>query len=104
MTRYIWARVFIASLVFLGDLAFAAENRLRVEIEAAAGDITTQISTQTIPNDSEPGVEPAIMEGDTTPPVIFTSNQKLVSIACTATNKLKYLPSHPRAPPHTPAG
>ena len=101
MTRYIFARVFIASLVFLGDLAFATESRLRIETEAVASDITTQVSEQTIPGDSESSVEPAAMGSGVTLPVIFTINQGLSSIAWIAPDKLKYLPSHPRAPPQT---
>ena len=101
MTRYIWARVFIASLIFLVDFAFATENRLRVEFEAAASGITAHISKQSIPDDSESGAQPTAMGGDTTPPVIFTFNQELSSIAWITPDKLNYLAAHPRAPPQT---
>ena len=101
MTRYIWTRVLVATLVFLGDLAFAAENRQRVDIEAAASDIAAQITKQTILDDSTSSVEPAIVSVDTTPPVIFSIDYKLASIAYTAQGKPLYLPLHPRAPPLT---
>jgi hypothetical protein len=101
MTRSIWARVFVASLIFLGDWAFAAENRLRVEIEAVANDIAAQVSKQTILDDADSSIEPAITGVDTTPPVIFTINQKFASATYTVHGKLKYLPLHPRAPPQT---
>ena len=101
MTRYIFARVFIASLVFLGDLALATESRSRVETEAVASDITAQVSKQTIPDDSESSVEPAAMGSGITLPVIFRINQKLPSIAWIAPGEHKYLSSYPRAPPQT---
>ncbi|MGD2159778.1 MAG: hypothetical protein PVG12_05740 [Gammaproteobacteria bacterium] len=101
MTSYIWARIFIASLIFFGDWVFAAESRPRVEIDAAASDIATQISKQTIPDDAESSIEPVIMGVAPTPPVTFTINRKLASTAYTAPDKLRYLPLHPRAPPLT---
>jgi hypothetical protein len=104
MTRYIWARIFVASLVFIGDWAFAAESRQRVDIEAAASDITVQISKQAILDDAESGVEPAIMGVGLTPPLIFTFNRKLASTAYTVPDKLEYSPLQPRAPPLTVTG
>lgn len=99
--RYIWARVFVACLIFLGDWAFAADSRLRVEIEAVASDIVSQISNQTILDDPESGTEPAIMGVGTTLPVIFTINNKLAPMAHIVSARLEYLPSQPRAPPQT---
>jgi len=101
MTRNIWTRIIVASLIFLGDWAFATKNKLRTDIEADANDITVQISKQAILDDTISKSEPAITGVETTPPVIFSINLTLVSIAHIALDKLKYLPSHPRAPPLT---
>jgi hypothetical protein len=101
MKRYIWARIFVASLIFLGDWVFAAEIRPRVDVEAVTSDIAAQISKQTNLDDSESSVEPAIIGVGPTHPIIFTTNRKLASSAYTVPDKLKYLPLHPRAPPLT---
>ena len=101
MTRYILTRIFVASLVFLGDWAIAAENRQRVDFEAAACEIKTQLTKQTIPDDWASSLEPAIIGDDTAPPVVFTINRKLALVAYTEPGKLKYQPLHPRAPPQT---
>jgi hypothetical protein len=101
MTRYVWPRIIVATLIFLGDWAFAAESRLRVEIEAAASDIATQISKQTILDDHDASAEPAIPAVGTTAPVVFTIDHTLASVAYTVPDELKYLPIQPRAPPQT---
>ncbi len=101
MTRYSWARIFIASLIFLGDWVFAAEIRPRVDIEAVTGDITAEMSKQTDLDDPESGVEPAITAIGPASPVVFTINSELASLAYTVADKLRYLPLHPRAPPLT---
>lgn len=101
MTRYIWTRIFVASLVFLGDWAIAAESRQRIDIEVAACEIEAQILKQTVLDDSESSVEPAIIRFNTTPPAVFTINHQLALVAYTEPGKLKYSPLHPRAPPQT---
>jgi hypothetical protein len=99
MTRYTWLRIFVASLIFLGDGLFAAENRLRVDTEAAASDITSQVSKQAILDDYGSSPEAAVTYVSTKPAVVLTINHKLVSLLLDRPNKLKYLPLHPRAPP-----
>jgi hypothetical protein len=99
MTRLIWTKVFVASLVFLGDWAFAAENNLRAEIDAAANDITVQISKQILLTDSETKSQPMLLGTDAKPQLYLYSNLIVTSSAPTLTDELKYHPSNPRAPP-----
>ena len=99
MTRLIWTRVFVASLVFLGDWAFAADNNLRAEIDAAANDITVQISNKILPGDSESKSQPILLGTDAKPQLYLYANLIVASSANTLTNELKYHPSNPRAPP-----
>jgi len=99
MTRLIWTRVFVASLVFLGDWAFAADNNLRAEIDAAANDITVQISKQILPTDSESKSQPMLLGTDAEPLLYLYANQTVASSTDTLTDELKYHPSNPRAPP-----
>ena len=99
MTRLIWTRIFVASLVFLGDWAFAADNKLRAEIDAAANDITVQLSKQILPGDSESKSQPMLLGSDAEPPLYLYTNQTVASSADTLTDELKYHPSNPRAPP-----
>lgn len=99
MTRYIWLRIFVASLVCLGDGVFAAENRFRVDTEAAASNTTAQISKQTILDDPGSDPEPVVTCVSTKPAAISAIDHKLVSSVRKVPHKLKYLPLHPRAPP-----
>ena len=99
MTRLIWTRIFVASLVFLGDWAFAADNNLRAEIDAAANDITVQISKQILLSDSESSSQPMLLGSDAIPQLYLYANQTVASSANTLTDALKYHPSNPRAPP-----
>lgn len=99
MTRLIWTRVFVASLIFLGDWVFAADNNIRAEIEAAASDITVQISKQTLLSDPESKSQPMLIGTDAAPRLYLYANQIVASPACKLSDELKYHPSNPRAPP-----
>ena len=102
MTRLIWTRIFVASLVFLGDWVFAADNNLRAEIDAtatSANDITVQISKQILPGDSESKSQPVLLGTDAKLQLYLYANLKVASSANTLTDELKYRPSNPRAPP-----
>ena len=44
MTHHIWTRVFVASLILLGDGAFASEIDHRDDIDAYTGENIFQIS------------------------------------------------------------
>jgi hypothetical protein len=99
MTRYTWLRIFVASLIFLGDGLFAAENRLRVDTEAAASDNTSQISKQAILDDYGSSPEAIVTNVSTKPAAISVINDESVSLVRNLPDKLWYLPLHPRAPP-----
>jgi hypothetical protein len=99
MTRHVWTKIFIAGLIFLGDVAYAAENSVRSDIEAAASDITSQISKQTFLDNAESKWKPATNDADTATPVIFSASQLLASISFTTSEKFKYHPLNSRAPP-----
>lgn len=101
MTRYTWLRIFVASLVFLGHGLFSADNRLRVDTEAAATDTTSQISKQAILDDYGASPEAVVTYVSTKPAAISAINDELVSLVRNLPDKLWYLPLHPRAPPVT---
>jgi hypothetical protein len=99
MTRLIWTRIFVTSLIFLGDWAFAADNNFRAEIDAAASDITVQISKQIPPSDSESKSQPMLIGTYAKPQLHSFEFQIVAATANTLTDELKYHPSNPRAPP-----
>lgn len=89
----------VASLLLLGDGAFASELNQRSDIEALANDITSQISQQTDPGNSGPEWQTVLMVANAILPLNDPENLTFAALAPTVSGTLKYSPSNPRAPP-----
>jgi hypothetical protein len=54
MARHIWSKLFVASLVFLGEGAFASETNHRNEVDAVTAGSIIQLSDASLLSDPEP--------------------------------------------------
>ena len=101
MARHIWSKLFVASLVFLGEGVFASETNYRNGVDAVTVGSNIQLSDASLLSDTEPQ-SPALQNYSYLSTVTpnFTP-LTLSSVTFFSPTAVQYQTYNPRAPPIT---
>jgi len=103
MTQQIWTRVFVASLILLGDGVFASEINHSDDINAVTGDNIFQISLPALPDESGTKWQPLLPGVSTAETTYNRTSLTITAASHPVPDTHTYHPLNPRAPP-IPAG
>ena len=99
MTHHIWARVFVASLILLGDGVFAAEIDHRDGTDAYTGENTFQLFQPALLNDSGTKWQPLIPNVNQAGTAYNLAALTIAAVTDPVLVIHKYQPLNSRAPP-----
>lgn len=99
MTHQILTRIFVASLIILGEGAFTSEVNSRSDVSVAAIGNTVQSLPTAFLDDPEAGPQLVLTLPYLTPASSPLTDKVLDYPAFLAADAIEYSPSNPRAPP-----
>ncbi len=99
MTPHIWTRVFVASLILLGDGVFASEINHSDDVDAVAGDHSFQISLPALLDESGTKWQPLVPGVNTAETTYHPASQTISAASHAVLDTRTYHPLNPRAPP-----
>jgi hypothetical protein len=99
VTHHIWTRVFVTSLLLLGDSAFASEIDHRDDIDAYTGGNIFQISQPALLDDSGAKWQPPVPNADQAGTAYYPAALTITSVTEPVSDTHIYHPFNSRAPP-----
>lgn len=99
MIRSVWIKSVVASLIILGEGAFAFENAQRSDDSYEANGNAVQLSQPIVQEDGAPGWTSSLTSPCTIHPDINLEYQIFTAVTVTVSALLRYHPFNPRAPP-----
>lgn len=95
----VWAKFVVASLIILGEGAFAFENVQRSDDSYEPNGNAVQLSQPIVQEDGGPGWTSSLISPCTVHPDINPEYQTVTAVTVTVSALLGYHPFNPRAPP-----
>lgn len=95
----VWAKIFIAGLIILGDGAFASASNQRNDCKYEASGDAVQLPQPTVLDVTESGWQPPQTGATRIRSDIKLSYQSYAVVTVPVSDLLKYHPFNPRAPP-----
>lgn len=101
MARHVWSKLFVASLVFLGEGAFASETNHRNDVDTVTTGSIAQLSDASLLSDPEPQWPPLQNYSYLSTVTPNSTLLTLCSVTFFSPTSIQYQTYNPRAPPIT---